>query len=102
MIELNWKNEDRSTEPHDYLNHSRRGAFLRGWTIYLETRNTVELDVVHWEGLGMVYASVLGNITIEDRKQLYRLLLRQYLATENVKHWTDEQRKEILRKADEG
>ena len=48
----------------------------------------------------MVYASVLGKIPIGDRKHLYRLLLRQYLATERVKHWTGEQRKQVLAKAD--
>lgn len=96
MIELNWKNEDRSRDPEDYLTRGRCRPFLAGWTLYLRRPN-----VVHWEGLGMVFASVLGAIPVEDQKQLYRLLLRQYLATDRVKHWTDEQRKQILQRADE-
>jgi hypothetical protein len=100
MIELNWKNEDRSTDPQDYLTRGRCAPFLAGWTRYLNDPTTVKLDVVHWEGLGMVFASVLGAIPVEDRRQLYRLLLRQYLATDRVKS-TDEERKQILTKADE-
>jgi hypothetical protein len=103
MIEMNWKNDDRSMDAEDYLTVGRCRPFLAGWTRYLDGHTTAtKLDEVHWHGLGMVFASVLGNQpTEENRRQLYRLLLRQYLATDRVKHWTDEQRKQILKKADE-
>jgi hypothetical protein len=103
MIQMNWQNEDRSTTSSDYLNNRRGGRFVGGWTMQLDKPDPTrgKLDVVHWQGLGMVFASVLGNIPQTQKKQLYKLLLGLYLATDRVKHWTDEQRRRALQVADD-
>ncbi len=102
MIEINWRNEDRSPNASDYFSNHRRGTFLGYWANYLnEGSSTTYLDVVHWGGLGMVCASYLEDIPEEKRKKLYLLLLKQYLATDRVKHWTDEERIKALQIAAE-
>ncbi len=105
MIEVDWSNDERSTDAHKYLvdpnsdKESRRRAFLGGWTRYLNNESSDTLDGVTWVGLGMAWASVLGDITMDRRKGIYRLLLSQYLSSERVKHWTNEQREGALRLA---
>jgi hypothetical protein len=102
MIEINWNHDDRNTDADEYMTNERRRAFLVRWSIYLKTgSNTTRLEKVHWGGLGLVFASILGNIPAKKRKELYLLLLTQYLASDRVKHWTDEERKEALRVAAE-
>jgi hypothetical protein len=70
---------------------------LGGWTLFLNQGGSDHLKEVTWVGLGMVYASILGDISLDRRKDIYRLLLGQYLSSEKVKHWTEEQREEALR-----
>ena len=102
MIDIDWSNDGRSTDPEDYLvnpksdNRSRLKAFLGGWTKGAKKDSNNSLDGVRWVGLGMVYGSILGKIDLDQRKQIYRLLLSQYLTTERVNHWTDDQRQEAL------
>lgn len=98
MIEINWKNDDRNRDVEEYMTKERRTAFLSRWAIHLKNPSkTTRLEQVRWGGLGLVYASILGDIPHEQRKELYLLLLTQYLASDRMKHWTDEQRKEALR-----
>lgn len=103
MIKLDWNNDQRSPEVNNYLvdpnsdKESRRRAFMGGWTRYLNHGDGDSLDEVTWMGLGMVYASVLRDIAVAKRKDIYRLLLSQYVSHERVSHWTDEQRQEALR-----
>jgi hypothetical protein len=52
---------------------------------------------VSWLALGAVHAAVLGEIPIDQRKQVYRLLLGQFLQTETVMHWSDKERREALK-----
>jgi hypothetical protein len=106
MLEIDWQNERRNPNANKYLvdpngRESRRVAFLSGWKHYLKKRPTERFTTVSWRRLGMLYASVLGNIAEDERKQLYRLLLSQYLSTDRVKHWTDEQRQGAMRLANE-
>ena len=102
MIEINWGQDDRNIDVNKYLvdplsdNQSRRKAFLRGWTIFLSQGGSDYLDRVSWEGLGMVYASILGDVALNQRKDLYRLLLHQFTVSDRVSHWSDEQRREVL------
>jgi hypothetical protein len=92
VIETAWTNDERNTDAHTYLvdpdsdKESRRRAFLGGWTRYLNNESSDTLDGITWVGLGMVWASVLGDIPLERRKEVYRLLLGQYLAIK-IAHW---------------
>ena len=106
MIEVDWKNDGRNTDVNKYLvvpdsNEGRRKAFLGGWTRFLNQGGSDHLKEVTWVGLGMVYASVLGEIPLDRKKDIYRLLLGQYLSTEKVSHWTEDERAEALRLATE-
>jgi hypothetical protein len=106
MLDIDWRNERRSPKANKYLvdingRESRRRAFLGGWNYYLKNKPTERLTTVSWRRLGMLYASVLGNIAEDERKQLYCLLLTQYMVSDRVKHWTDEQREVALRLATE-
>lgn len=103
MIVMDWSNDERNTDAHKYLvdpnkdKESRRRAFLGGWTRYLQNESSDQLDGITWVGLGMVWASVLRDIPLDQRRGIYRLLLSQYLSSDKVKHWTDYQRREALR-----
>ncbi len=106
MIEINWGNDGRNTDANKYLvdpdsSEGRRKAFLGGWTRFLNQGGSDYLEEVTWVGLGMVCASILGDISLDRRKDIYRLLLGQYLSTEKVNHWTEDQRREALRLAAE-
>jgi hypothetical protein len=74
---------------------------LGGWTRFLDQGGSNHLEEVTWVGLGMVYASVLGDISLDRKKDIYRLLLGQYLSTEKVSHWTRDEREEALQLAAE-
>jgi hypothetical protein len=103
IIEIDWSNDERSMDVNKYLvdpdsdKESRRKAFLGGWTRYLNNGSSDSLDGVTWVGLGMVWASVLEDIPLDQREGIYRLLLGQYVWSNRVKHWTDEEREEALR-----
>jgi hypothetical protein len=102
MIDINWNNDERNTDVNKYLvdpdsdNESRRKAFLGGWTRYLNQRSSSNLDGIRWVGLGMVYASILEAIPEEQKKEIYRLLLSQYITSDRVQHWTEEQRRQVM------
>lgn len=49
----------------------------------------------------MVCASILGDISEDKQRETYLLLLGQYVWSDRVKHWTDDQRKGALRLARE-
>jgi hypothetical protein len=106
-MEIDWSNDERNTNASKYLvdptsdNQSRRKAFLGGWTRYLNNESSHSLDGVTWVGLGMWCASILGDIPEVQRKDIYSILLGQYVGSDRVKHWTDDQRKEALRLASE-
>jgi len=108
MIEMNWNNDERNTSLSKYLvdpksdSQSRRKAFLGGWTRYLNNKSSDSLHAVSWVGLGMWCASILGDIPEERRKDIYHILLAQYVDSDRLKHWTDEQREEALRLVTEG
>ena len=55
------------------------------------------LDGVRWVGLGMWCASILGDIPEGQRKDIYRILLGQYVGSNRVKHWKAEDREKVLR-----
>ncbi len=103
MIEVNWKKDVRSAEADQYLfgpgsrEKGRRTAFLRGWSDFVNNPRGTYLNEVTWDGLGMVYASVLGSIPRDQQEGIYRLLLSQYLSTKRVEGWTGEERGEALR-----
>ena len=103
MIDLDWGNDERSEDPQDYLvnpnsdNRSRLKAFLGGWIKGANSDSHNTLDGIRWVGLGMAYGSILGDVDLNQRRQIYCLLLSQYLATGKVNNWTEEQRKEALR-----
>lgn len=102
MIDIDWTNDERNTDPSKYSikpdsNEGRRKAFLGGWTRFISNAGSTTLDRVTWVGLGMVYASILGDMPLDQRKDIYRLLLSQYLSSDRVGHWTVEQREEALR-----
>jgi hypothetical protein len=103
MIDIDWSNDGRSVHPDDYLvdpdkdNKSRLKAFIGGWTRGANKDSETVLDGVRWVGLGMAYGSILGDIGLDQRREVYRLLLGQYLTTERVRHWRADQRKEALR-----
>lgn len=107
MIKMNWNIDERNTNVSKYLvdpqsdKESRRKAFLGGWTRYLNNESSDSLDAVSWVGLGMWCASILGDIPEKQRKDIYLILLGQYVGSDRVKHWTDEQREEVLRLAGE-
>jgi hypothetical protein len=100
MIDINWSNDERNTDVNKYLvdpdsdDESRRKAFLGGWTRDLNQGSS--LNSVRWVGLGMVYASILRDIPEQQKREIYRLLLSQYITSERVRHWTDEQRRQVL------
>ncbi len=103
-VKIDWNNDDRHPEAEKYLvdphsdNQSRRKAFLGGWTQAGNKEGRVELDQVTWVGLGIASGGILGqDVPEEQRKAIYRLLLDQYLSSDKVRHWTDEQREEALR-----
>jgi hypothetical protein len=102
MIDINWSNDERNTDVNKYLvdpesdNESRRKAFLGGWTRHLNQASSDNLNGVRWVGLGMVYASILRDIPEEQKKEIYRLLLSQYITSDKVQHWTDEQRGRVM------
>jgi hypothetical protein len=102
MIKINWNQDDRNTDVNKYLvnpnsdKRSRLRAFRTGWANFLKKKNNNTLDKVTWNGLGRVYASILGDIPLDQRKNLYWLLLSQFVTSDKVKHWTDEQRQETL------
>jgi short-subunit dehydrogenase len=102
MIDINWSNDERNTDVNKYLvdpdndNESRRKAFLGGWTRHLNQESSSNLNSVRWVGLGMVYASILRDIQEEQKKEIYRLLLSQYITSERVQHWTAEQRRQVM------
>jgi len=102
MIDINWSNDERNTDVNKYLvspdsdNESRRNAFLGGWTRYLNQGTSSNLNGVRWVGLGMVYASILRDIPEAQKKEIYRMLLSQYITSERVQHWTDEQRRQVM------
>ena len=52
---------------------------------------------VSWVALGAVYAEILDEVPVDQRKQVYRLLLSQFLKSNIVKHWSDAERQEALR-----
>jgi len=102
MIKMNWSNERRNDKPHKYEDNQRRDKFIGGYTKQLNKKDKYSgsLKKVTWVGLGMFYASVLADTLPKEKekrkeimKGLYRLLLDQYLASDRVKLWTDEQRK---------
>lgn len=107
MMDIDWSQDDRSTDAAKYLVdinldfESRRRAFLGGWTRYLSESGGHSETRVTWEKLGMVYASVLGDIPVEQRKQLYSLALGQYVCSQRAAHWTDRQRRDAMRLATE-
>ena len=102
MIKVNWNADERNPNVGKYLvdpnsdNQSRRKAFLGGWTRYLNNPTSDNLDAISWVGLGMWSASILDDIPEDRRKEIYRVLLGQYIGCDRVKHWTDEQRNEAL------
>jgi hypothetical protein len=103
LIEIDWEKDVRNAEADQYLfgpssrEKGRRTAFLRGWSDFVNNPRDTHLTEVTWDGLGMVYASILGDIPIDQRKAIYRLLLGQYLSTKKVEGWTGEEREEALR-----
>lgn len=54
MIEIDWNNDERSTDVSKYLvdpdsdNESRRKAFLGGWNRFLNNESSGNLDGVRW------------------------------------------------------
>jgi|SRR5215216_4690041 len=102
MISINWNKENRNDDIELYLvdpvndSRSRLKAFLKGWTRYLNNNAPAEISSISWEGLGVVYASSLGQIEENLKIGIYRVLLSQYLATNQMNHWSDEKRKEAL------
>ncbi len=102
MIEINWSNDERSTDVNKYLvdpysdNESRRKAFLGGWNRFLNNESSGSLDGVRWVGLGMWCASILGDIPEDQRKDIYRILLSQYVGSDRVEHWKTEDRERVL------
>ena len=107
MIDINWSNDERNTDVNKYLvdpdsdDESRRKAFLGGWTRDLNQGSSSSLNSVRWVGLGMVYASILRDIPEKQKKEIYRLLLSQYLTSERVQHWTNEQRRQVMQLVNE-
>lgn len=105
MIEMDWGHDERTTDVNKYLvdpdsNEGRRKAFLGGWTRFLNQGGSDYLKDVTWVRLGMVYASILDDISLDRKKDIYRLLLGQYLSMEKVSHWTEDQREQALRLAE--
>jgi hypothetical protein len=102
MIRIDWSNDDRHPDPQKYLvdpdsdNESRWLAFRRGWSRYVNQEARPESDMVTWWETGMFCASVLGDVGIEHRKLVYKVLLAQFLTSARTDHWTDEQREEAL------
>ena len=107
MIKINWDQDDRNPNVDKYLvdpnhdNQSRRKAFLVGWTRFLNQGGGDYLDRVTWEGLGMTYASILGDIPLDQRRDLYRLVLSQFVVNDKVQHWTKAEQSEVLKKVEE-
>jgi hypothetical protein len=71
MLEIDWQNERRNPNENKYLvdlngRESRRVAFLGGWKHSLKKKPTDRLTTVSWRRLGMLYASVLGNIAEDE------------------------------------
>lgn len=102
MINLNWSNDERSVDPQDYLvdpvsnKKSRWRAFNGGWTRYINHEGGKRHDRVAWVGAGMFCASVLGDLSVEERRLVYRILLAQLLTSERTAHWTEEQRERAM------
>ena len=67
MIEIDWNNDERSTDVNKYLvdphsdNESRRKAFLGGWNPILEQRKQRQLRWGSLGGLGYVVRQHLGR-----------------------------------------
>jgi hypothetical protein len=105
MIDLDWLNDERTADPADYLIpwnalKSRRRAFLAGWTWYLE-EGAHRDDRVAWYAVGAFYASILGDIPEEQRRELYYGALAQFVTSERCREWSDEERQDALRLARE-
>lgn len=102
MINLNWSNDERSVNPQKYLvdpnssNESRWLAFTRGWTRFINHGGGEEKDGVSWWGTGMFCASILGDLPLEERRLVYKVLLAQLLTSERTAHWTEEQRERAM------
>lgn len=103
MIDLDWSNDERNSNTSKYLvdpNKSRQNrlnVFLEGWKMKLKGTHNKKGKDITWRGLGAVCAGILGDIPVEQRKQIYQLLLGQFLASNKVKHWTDDERREAMR-----
>ena len=103
MLGINWLDEKRNDDIELYLvdpendSHSRLKAFQKGWTRYLNGKAPEEIPGVSWEGLGMLYASSLGQVGKEVKIGVYRALLSQYLSTSRMSRWPAEKREKALR-----
>ena len=102
MITIDWTNDVRHTDPQKYLvdpdssNESRWLAFKGGWSLYLNQGGGSENDKVTWVGIGMFCASVLGEVAVGQRKLIYKVLLAQFLTSQQASHWTAEQKEKAL------
>jgi len=98
---INWRGDKRKRKPADYAyspddRQNRLNTFLAGWIDQLNRPGSFAQDVT-WKNLGRVYASILGDLPVQSRRDIYALLLRQFVHGPQTRHWSDADREIALR-----
>lgn len=114
LSQISWGNDRRLGDTVSYVRprddkKNRVHLFLSGWQKYLDDPEAGDQIIADrtqgkevnlmWPNLGLVFASVLGDVPEEKRVAIYAALLRRYLNSPRVRsgwHWTEEDRVKAL------
>jgi hypothetical protein len=116
LAQISWGNDRRRGEPASYLcprddkNNRVHHFLVAGWQTYLDDPEAGDRKIANrmdgkdvrlmWPNLGLVFASVLGDLPEEKRVAIYAALLRRYLNSPKIRngkwHWTETDRVKAL------
>jgi len=97
---INWNSDNRFNKSEFYIAplddpDNRVNHFLGGWQDYLANPESM-VSKLNWKNLGRIFASILGDIPEEQRRNLYAILLALYLKKPRKVDWSDEDRQQAL------
>ncbi len=78
----------RANHPEAYKTKHRRGQFVRSWDIGVKQRNDGSKSIgfsdgITWGSIGQIFGYLFGEMSKEQKDQIYQQLLDAYPATDH-------------------